>query len=111
DSADINSANLQQYDLLFLDSTTGAFLDAPNDDNVTAARRQALLDFVRGGKGLAGIHAASDSYHTTGGGGGRGRGAATGTAPGAAPGATGAPQASATPAPPPGPPTGTWPEF
>ena len=102
DSADINSANLAQYDLVFLDSTTGAFLDAPNDDNATAARRQALLEFVRSGKGLAGIHAASDSYHTTGGG-GRGRGAA--------PGAAGTPQASATPAPPPGPPTGTWPEF
>jgi type 1 glutamine amidotransferase len=107
DSADINSANLQQYDLLFLDSTTGAFLDAPNDDNATAARRQALLDFVRSGKGLAGIHAASDSYHTSGGGGGRGRGAAAAGAPGAA-------QASAAPATPPAPataPTGTWPEF
>ena len=29
-------------------------------------RRQALLDFVKGGKGLAGIHAATDSYHTNG---------------------------------------------
>ena len=28
-----------------------------------AARRKALLDFVRSGKGLAGIHAATDSYH------------------------------------------------
>ena len=35
----------------------------PNDAAATAARRKALLDFVRGGKGLAGIHAASDSYH------------------------------------------------
>jgi type 1 glutamine amidotransferase len=48
---------------VFLDSTTGAFLDDPNDAAATAARRKALLDFVRGGKGLAGIHAASDSYH------------------------------------------------
>ena len=48
---------------MFLDSTTGAFLDDPNDQAATDARRKALLEFVRGGKGLAGIHAASDSYH------------------------------------------------
>ena len=63
DAADINEANLKQYDAIFLASTTGAFLDDPNDAAATAARRKALLDFVRGGKGLAGIHAASDSYH------------------------------------------------
>jgi type 1 glutamine amidotransferase len=62
-SADINEANLKQYDAIFLASTTGAFLDDPNDAAATAARRKALLDFVRGGKGLAGIHAATDSYH------------------------------------------------
>jgi type 1 glutamine amidotransferase len=61
--ADINADNLKQYDLIFLDSTTGMFLDDPNDGAATAARRKALLDFVRGGKGLAGVHAASDSYH------------------------------------------------
>jgi type 1 glutamine amidotransferase len=63
DPADINEANLKQYDAIFLASTTGAFLDDPNDAAATAARRKALLEFVRGGKGLAGIHAASDSYH------------------------------------------------
>jgi type 1 glutamine amidotransferase len=63
DAADINDANLKQYDAIFLASTTGAFLDDPDDAAATAARRKALLDFVRGGKGLAGIHAASDSYH------------------------------------------------
>jgi type 1 glutamine amidotransferase len=63
DPADINEANLKQYDAIFLASTTGHFLDDPNDAAATAARRKALLDFVRGGKGLAGIHAASDSYH------------------------------------------------
>jgi type 1 glutamine amidotransferase len=46
-----------------LDNTTGQFLDDPNDAAATAARRKALLDFVRSGRGLAGIHAASDSYH------------------------------------------------
>jgi uncharacterized protein len=62
-AADINEENLKQYDLVFLDSTTGTFLDDPNDATATAARRKALLDFVRGGKGIAGIHAATDSYH------------------------------------------------
>ena len=63
DAADINTSNLKQYDAIFLDSTTACFLDDP-DPSVTAARRAALLAFVRGGKGIAGIHAASDSYHT-----------------------------------------------
>jgi type 1 glutamine amidotransferase len=61
--ADITAENLHQYDAIFLDSTTGAFLDDPNDATVTAARRKALLDFVRSGKGIAGIHAATDAYH------------------------------------------------
>ena len=82
DSADITSANLAQYDAIVLDSTTLAFLDDPKDEAATAARRKALLDFVRGGKGLVGIHAAIDTYHT-----------AEQRGPGAAP------------------PTGTWPEF
>jgi hypothetical protein len=72
DAADINTANLQQYDAVFLDSTTGCFLDDPNDKPATDARRAALLAFVRGGKGIAAIHATSDSYHGSGcGGGGR----------------------------------------
>ena len=87
DPADINDQNLKQYDLLFLASTTGHFLDDPNDAAATAARRKALLDFVRGGKGLAGIHAATDSYHQN-----KAAGPNTGAAgPGtAAPGARGA---------------------
>jgi len=85
DAADINEQNLKQYDLIFLNNTTGQFLDDPNDAAATAARRKALLDFVRGGKGLAGIHAASDSYHQSApsadagtGRGGQGRGAGRG---------------------------------
>jgi type 1 glutamine amidotransferase len=91
DPADINEQNLKQYDAIFLASTTGEFLDDPNDAAATAARRKALLDFVRGGKGLAGIHAASDSYHRSAtqgegrrGGGGRGAGAGFGGGRGAA---------------------------
>lgn len=72
DAADINTANLKQYDAIFLASTTGAFLDDPDDAAATAARRQALLAFVRGGKGLAGIHAAADSYHESSASAGRG---------------------------------------
>ncbi|HEY4085537.1 MAG TPA: ThuA domain-containing protein [Bryobacteraceae bacterium] len=64
DPADITAANLKQYDLIFLDSTTGCFLDDPKDAAATAARRKAFMDFVNDGKGIAGIHAASDSYHT-----------------------------------------------
>jgi type 1 glutamine amidotransferase len=63
DAADINTDNLKKYDAIFLDSTTACFLDDP-DPSVTAARRAAFLNFVRGGKGIAGIHAASDAYHT-----------------------------------------------
>jgi len=63
DPADITAENLGKYDAVFLASTTGVFLDDPADAAATAARRKALLDFIRGGKGLAGIHAATDSYH------------------------------------------------
>ncbi|MGD0499465.1 MAG: ThuA domain-containing protein [Bryobacteraceae bacterium] len=63
DAAAITPENLRPYDAIFLDNTTGAFLDDPNDKAATDLRRQALLDFVKGGKGLAGIHAATDSYH------------------------------------------------
>jgi type 1 glutamine amidotransferase len=66
DPADINEKNLAQYDALFLASTSGPFLDDPEDAAVTAARRKALLDFVRGGKGLAGIHAATVGYYQSG---------------------------------------------
>jgi hypothetical protein len=65
DPADINEKNLARYDALFLASTSGPFLDDPEDAAITAARRQALLDFVRGGKGLAGIHAAAVGYYQT----------------------------------------------
>jgi len=63
DAAAITPENLKQYDAIFLSSTTGEFLDNPNDKAATDLRRRALLDFVKGGKGLAGIHAATDSYH------------------------------------------------
>jgi type 1 glutamine amidotransferase len=87
--ADINTENLKQYDAVFLSSTTGCFLDAvpgqpPATKAEVEARRSALLTFVRSGKGLGGVHAATDSYHGTcpndqpEGGRGRGRGAGAG---------------------------------
>jgi type 1 glutamine amidotransferase len=72
DPAAMTAENLKQYDAIFLSSTTGTFLDDPKSETLTAARRKAFIDFVRGGKGLAGIHAAGDSYH---GGGARATGA------------------------------------
>jgi uncharacterized protein len=61
--ADLTAANLEQYDGVFLSNTTGTFLDDPADQAGTTSRRQALLEFIRSGKGIAGIHAATDSYH------------------------------------------------
>lgn len=65
---DWTAVNLQSYDAIVLISTTGTFLD-DDDAMATAARRKALLDFVRGGKGLVAIHASTDSYHSQGNGG------------------------------------------
>src|SRR5438067_6158214 len=42
-AADVNAANLKQYDTVFLASTTGCFLDDPNDAAATEARRAALV--------------------------------------------------------------------
>jgi uncharacterized protein len=64
DPADFTLPNLRRFDAVFLASTTGHFLDDPNDPAATEARRAALLEYVRGGRGLAGIHAASDAYHS-----------------------------------------------
>jgi type 1 glutamine amidotransferase len=83
DPAQINAANLKQYDAIFLASTTGCFLDDPNDKAATDARRAAFLDFIRSGKGIAAIHAATDSYHGT----------ACGGGPAAAPAGGGGPAA------------------
>jgi type 1 glutamine amidotransferase len=49
-------ASLAKYDALVLNNTTG--LKLPD-----AAKQQALLDFVKKGKGLVGIHAATDNFN------------------------------------------------
>lgn len=86
DPAAITAQNLKQFDLVFLNNTTGAFLDDPTDPSVGDARKKALLEFVRSGKGLAGIHAAADSYHEQ----SRAGRSGAATAPTAAPGGRGA---------------------
>ena len=63
DPSDINTTNLASYDAILLNNTTGFFLDGPGDAAAHDSRKAALLAFVRGGKGIAGLHAASDSYH------------------------------------------------
>jgi len=49
-------ANLAKYDALVLNNTTQ--LKLPD-----AGKKQALLAFVRNGKGIIGIHAATDSFY------------------------------------------------
>lgn len=50
-----NTENLKQYDCILLNNTTHMQFPKPEQQN-------AFLDFVSGGKGLAGIHAASDNF-------------------------------------------------
>jgi len=85
DPAVFTADNLKKYDAIFLSSTTGCFLDKAGDKAATDARRAAFVEFVRSGKGVAGIHATGDSYHSpcpndesAGGRGGFGRGNANG---------------------------------
>jgi hypothetical protein len=56
DYAVFDPANLARYDAIVLNNTTQ--LKFPD-----AAKKQALLDFVRSGKGLVGIHAATDNFY------------------------------------------------
>ena len=46
--------NLKQYDLVFFNNTTG---DLPIRD------RQGFLDWIKAGGDVAGVHAATDTYH------------------------------------------------
>lgn len=57
---------LKPFDAILLSNTTGNWLVPKGqkvDDQTQQARRQAILDFVRGGKGLVGWHSASDSQY------------------------------------------------
>ncbi|MCX6996635.1 MAG: ThuA domain-containing protein [Kiritimatiellaeota bacterium] len=56
DYAAFDAANLVQYDAVVLNNTTKLAL--PDE-----AKKKALLDFVKSGKGLIGIHAATDNFY------------------------------------------------
>jgi type 1 glutamine amidotransferase len=55
DYAVFEPANLAKYDAIALNNTTGLKL--------SEAQQQAILTFVRSGKGLVGIHAATDNFY------------------------------------------------
>lgn len=54
-SADFNTANLQQYDAV-------VFLNTSGDNLLSATERLAFENFIANGKGFIGIHAATDTY-------------------------------------------------
>jgi uncharacterized protein len=56
DYADLEPANLAKYDALIFNNTTQ--LKMTND-----VIKKSILDFVRGGKGIIGIHAATDNFY------------------------------------------------
>ena len=56
DMAAFDAANLARFDAVVFNNTTQLTFDDPN-------HRRALLEFVRGGKGVIGIHAATDNFY------------------------------------------------
>jgi len=57
DMAVFTAANLAKYDAVIFQNTTRLKFADP-------AQRQALMDFFKSGKGLVGIHSASDNFYT-----------------------------------------------
>lgn len=54
DKADLTAENLAKYDGIMFNNTTSLKLDD--------AQRKAIVDFVNSGKGMMGIHSASDNF-------------------------------------------------
>jgi len=54
-----NADTLKQFDAICLNNTTSLKFDP----KTTPERCQALMDFVKGGKGIIGIHAAADNFY------------------------------------------------
>ncbi|MBN2130456.1 MAG: ThuA domain-containing protein [Sedimentisphaerales bacterium] len=50
---------LEQFDAICLNNTTSLKFDP----NATPERCKALMDFIKGGKGLIGVHAAADNFY------------------------------------------------
>jgi type 1 glutamine amidotransferase/HEAT repeat protein len=59
DYAVFTADTLKQFDAICLNNTTGLKFDP----QATPERCKALMDFVKGGKGLVGIHAAADNFN------------------------------------------------
>lgn len=65
DGSKFSPEYLAQFDGVFF--YTSGDLSVPGTDKhppITPAGKQALFDYIRGGKGFIGTHSASDSYHT-----------------------------------------------
>ena len=65
DGSKFSPEYLNQFDAVFF--YTSGDLSSPGTDQqppISAAGKQALFDYVRGGKGFIGTHSASDAYHT-----------------------------------------------
>jgi len=65
DGSKFSPEYLAQFDALLF-YTTGDLCDLGRDKNppMTLAGKQAIFDFVRGGKGFIGTHSTSDTFHT-----------------------------------------------
>ncbi len=67
DGSKFSSEYLAQFDAVIF-YTTGDLTTAGTDKQpaMTPAGKQALFDYVKGGKGFIGLHSASDTFHTNG---------------------------------------------
>ncbi len=54
-----NAETLKQFDIICLNNTTSLKFDP----KTTPERCQALMDFIKSGKGIVGIHAAADNFY------------------------------------------------
>jgi type 1 glutamine amidotransferase len=71
DAAMFEADSLKKFDAVFFVSTTGELFDMDNnkkisslpkeEQEITQRRRDALMAFIKGGKGWGGLHAACDS--------------------------------------------------
>lgn len=59
DLNDFNAENLKQFDVVCLNNTTHLKLN-PKD---TSELCKSLMEFIKGGKGIVGIHAATDNFY------------------------------------------------
>jgi type 1 glutamine amidotransferase len=64
DESIFDPEKLKEFDAVFMMNTTGNCFKAKSGDNSKEdVYKQSLYDFVKSGKGLAGVHSATDTYH------------------------------------------------